>query len=108
MSGILIYTASGDSEGSLGRLVRQGNPGSLENIATAALYSAQWCSSDPICMESQGQGPDSCNLAACHSCCLLPETSCEHGNRLLDRALIIGTLDKVEVGCFGGFEAVLE
>jgi len=108
MGGILIYTASGDSEGSLGGLVRQGNPGNLENIVTAALYSAQWCSSDPVCMESQGQGPDSCNLAACHSCCLLPETSCEHRNRLLDRALIIGTLDKAEVGCFAGFEAVLE
>jgi len=108
MNGILIYTASGDSEGSLGGLVRQGNPGSLENIITAALYSAQWCSSDPICMESQGQGPDSCNLAACHSCCLLPETSCEQGNRLLDRALIVGTLDRVEVGHFAGFEAALE
>jgi hypothetical protein len=108
MNGILIYTASGDSEGSLGGLVRQGNPGSLENIITAALYSAQWCSSDPICMESQGQGPDSCNLAACHSCCLLPETSCEQGNRLLDRALIVGTLDRAEVGYFAGFEAALE
>jgi hypothetical protein len=108
MNGILIYTASGDSEGSLGGLVRQGNPGNLENIVTAALYSAQWCSSDPVCMESRGQGPDSCNLAACHSCCLLPETSCERGNRLLDRALIVGTLDTAEVGYFEGFEMVLE
>lgn len=104
MNGILIYTASGDSEGSLGGLVRQGNPGNLENIITAALYSAQWCSSDPICMESQSQGPDSCNLAACHSCCLLPETSCEHGNRILDRALVVGTLEKPEVSYFSGFE----
>ncbi len=108
MNGILIYTASGDSEGSLGGLVRQGNPGNLENIVTAALYSAQWCSSDPVCMESRGQGPDSCNLAACHSCCLLPETSCERGNRLLDRALIVGTLDRAEVGYFEGFETMLE
>jgi hypothetical protein len=108
MNGILIYTASGDSEGSLGGLVRQGNPGNLENIVTAALYSAQWCSSDPVCMESQGQGPESCNLAACHGCCLLPETSCERGNRLLDRALIVGTLDRAVVGYFEGFETMLE
>jgi hypothetical protein len=108
MNGILIYTASGDSEGSLGGLVRQGNPGNLENIVTAALYAAQWCSSDPVCMESQGQGPDSCNLAACHSCCLLPETSCEKGNRLLDRAFIVGTLEKPEVGYFSGFVSIGE
>ena len=106
MNGILIYTASGDSEGSLGGLVRQGKPGNLENVVTAALYSAQWCSSDPVCMESNGQGPDSCNLAACHGCCLLPETSCERGNRLLDRALIVGTLDRKETGYFSDFEAI--
>lgn len=108
MNGILIYTASGDSEGSLGGLVRQGNPGYLENIVASALYSAQWCSSDPVCMESQGQGPDSCNLAACHSCCLLPETSCEHGNRVLDRALVVGSLESPESGYFSGFDNVLE
>jgi len=104
MSGILIYTASGDSEGSLGGLVRQGNPGNLEGIIVSSLRSAQWCSSDPVCMESQGQGPDSCNLAACHSCALLPETCCEEGNRLLDRALIVGTLDRPEMGYFTGFD----
>ncbi len=100
MNGVLIYTASGDSEGSLGGLVRQGNPGNLENIVRAALYSAQWCSSDPVCMESQGQGPSSCNLAACHGCCLLPETSCERGNRLLDRGLIVGTFIDPGAGYF--------
>jgi hypothetical protein len=102
MNGVLIYTASGDSEGSMGGLVRQGIPGNLEDIVSAALNSAEWCSSDPVCMQSHGQGPDSCNLAACHSCALLPETCCEEGNRLLDRALLIGTLNQRNLGYFSG------
>lgn len=100
MCGVLIYTASGDSEGSLGGLVRQGEPGKLEDTIMAAIHNAEWCSSDPICIQSTGQGPESCNLAACHNCALLPETCCECGNRLLDRGLIIGTLDEIEIGYF--------
>lgn len=100
MAGILIYTAAGDSEGTLGGLVQQGIPTFLEPIITRALESALWCSTDPICIGSNGQGPDSCNLAACHSCALLPETSCEVGNRLLDRGVIIGTLAQPDCGFF--------
>lgn len=100
MKGVLIYTASGDSEGSLGGLVRQGEPGRLEDTIVSAIENAKWCSSDPICIQSVGQGPDSCNLAACHNCALLPETCCETGNRLLDRGLIVGTLDNPEHGFF--------
>ncbi|WP_168188635.1 DUF1998 domain-containing protein [Thermoflavimicrobium daqui] len=106
MQGVLIYTASGDSEGSLGGLVRQGNPDQLKNVISSALTSIKWCSSDPVCMESGGQGPNSCNLAACHSCVLLPETSCEWGNRLLDRSLLIGTFEQPEIGYFSGFYTV--
>jgi len=104
MNGILIYTASGDSEGSLGGLVRQGQPGNLENIVRNSLVTAQWCSFDPVCIDSPGQGPDSCNLAACHGCSLLPETSCEEGNRLLDRAMLIGTPDTPDIGFFKDFD----
>ncbi|MGE5410749.1 MAG: DrmB family protein [Clostridiales bacterium] len=100
MNGVLIYTASGDSEGSLGGLVRQGKPGNLETIIYNAIENARWCSSDPICIDSSGQGPNSCNLAACHNCALLPETCCEESNMLLDRALLIGTLDNPEIGYF--------
>lgn len=100
MHGVLIYTASGDSEGSLGGLVRQGKPGNLESIVMNALENARWCSSDPVCIESSGQGPDSCNLAACHNCALLPETCCERSNKLLDRGLVTGTPDEPEVGYF--------
>jgi hypothetical protein len=72
-----------------------GRPGSLEPVLRSALESATWCSSDPVCMEigEAGQGPDSCNMAACHGCALVPETACEEFNRFLDRALLIGTHD---------------
>jgi len=100
MNGVLIYTASGDSEGSLGGLVRQGKPGNLETIVYNAIENARWCSSDPICIDSHGQGPNSCNLAACHNCALLPETCCEESNMLLDRAMLIGTLDESSIGYF--------
>ena len=99
-NGLLIYTASGDSEGSMGGLVRLGQPGRFELIVESALDKAIFCSSDPVCMEmgEQGQGPDSLNLAACHSCALLPETSCEMFNTFLDRALIIGSFDEQTLG----------
>lgn len=103
MSGVLIYTASGDSEGTMGGLVRQGEPNRLEQVLIRALRTAFWCSSDPTCVESRGQGPDSCNLAACHACALLSETSCEEGNRLLDRVLVVGSPDQPELGFFSDF-----
>jgi hypothetical protein len=100
MCGVLIYTASGDSEGSMGGLVRQAQAGTFENIVLRAIRRAAWCSSDPVCIESSGQGADNSNLAACHGCCLLPETSCEEGNRLLDRALLVGKPSEPEIGFF--------
>ncbi len=100
MSGVLIYTASGDSEGSLGGLVRQGEKGRIEDTIISALKNALWCTSDPVCIQSSGQGTDSCNLAACHNCAILPETCCENGNRLLDRGVVIGTLFDPEIGYF--------
>ena len=100
MYGVLIYTASGDSEGSLGGLVRQGKAGRMEDTIISAIQNACWCTSDPVCIQSIGQGPDSLNLAACHNCALLPETCCENGNTLLDRGMVIGTLDNPEAGFF--------
>jgi len=100
MSGVLIYTAAGDSEGTMGGLVSMGKPKNLEQTIARAIEKASWCSSDPVCIESTGQGPDNCNLAACHSCALLPETSCEEQNRLLDRGVLIGTLENPKSGFF--------
>ncbi len=103
MAGVLIYTASGDSEGTLGGLVRMGKPGYLEPVIRRALEGAAWCSADPVCMEMGrrgGQGPDSCNLAACHSCGLVPETTCEEFNRFLDRAVVVGDPQSLVPGFF--------
>lgn len=102
MNGLLIYTASGDSEGSMGGLVRMGEPSELDRVFESALDGARFCASDPICMElgAKGQGPDSMNLAACHSCALVPETSCEYFNHYLDRGLLIGTPENTSLGFF--------
>lgn len=101
MSGILIYTAASDAEGTLGGLVLQGKPSHLEQTLRNALVDAANCSSDPLCTESTGQGSDALNLAACHACALIPETSCEEGNRLLDRLLVIGAPEDASLGFFG-------
>ena len=103
MAGILLYTAAGDAEGSMGGLVRMGKPGNLEPVLRRGLEAATWCSADPVCTEigaQTGQGPDSCNLAACHNCALVPETACEEFNRFLDRASLIGARDTPEAGFF--------
>lgn len=103
MAGVLIYTAAGDSEGTMGGLVRMGRPGILEPVVLRALEVAGWCSADPICMETGhrgGQGPDSCNLAACHNCALVPETACEEFNRFLDRGVVVGGIGCPRLGYF--------
>lgn len=103
MAGVLIYTADGDADGTMGGLVRMGRPGYLEPTVMAALEGALWCSADPVCMETGsqwGQGPDSCNLAACHNCALVPETACEEFNRFLDRGLVVGDLADRATGFF--------
>ncbi len=100
MSGILLYTAATDSEGSLGGLVREGSPVRLEDTFRRMLETAVWCSEDPLCILSVGQGMSALNLAACHACTLLPETSCEKRNCYLDRAAVIGTLEDRTIGFF--------
>lgn len=100
MAGILVYTSSSDSDGSLGGLVRQGKKDRLGVTLDSMLENATWCSSDPICIDSEGQGLDSLNYAACHACTLLPETSCTMRNCFLDRAALVGTLNKPEMGFF--------
>lgn len=98
MAGIFIYTASGDSEGTLGGLVRQGRPDAFPRIIKKAIANAKTCSNDPVCIMSRGQGRDSLNLAACHACGLLPETCCEERNAFLDRGLIVGVYGDEKVG----------
>ncbi|MFJ1645856.1 DrmB family protein [Streptomyces sp. NPDC088258] len=106
-AGVFIYTAAGDAEGTLGGLVRQGQPPHLAETLIRLLETAQWCSQDPLCADSTGRSLANLNRAACHACTLLPETCCEVDNSLLDRTLLIG--DGEVPGFFRGvIQAALE
>ena len=102
MAGILIYTATSDSAGSLGGIVALADPDRLAAALAETLQRAGWCSSDPLCSESQGSGVDALNLAACHACVLLPEVSCEWMNTILDRAAVVATSGEPDVAFFLG------
>ncbi len=88
MSGILLYTGSSDKEGSLGGLVELGNIDKLRVLMRDAFQEALLCTNDPECMSNLPAGNNS-NGAACHSCCMISETACENGNRMLDRGLVV-------------------
>ena len=88
MSGVLLYTGSADKEGSLGGLVELGNIDQLIVLMKDAFQEALVCTNDPECLNNVPAGNNS-NGAACHSCCMISETACENGNRMLDRGLIV-------------------
>ncbi len=88
MYGCLIYTAEG-AEGSMGGLIAQTREKNLNNLIKSAIHRATICHSDPLCWESEGQGLFDLNFAACFSCSLVSETSCEHRNLYLDRKILV-------------------
>lgn len=89
-SGILIYTAVPDAEGTLGGLVSLAEPRDLTRIVRRALRDAMRCSSDPLCAERlPAQPADFLHGAACHVCLFVSETTCERGNRFLDRRFVV-------------------
>ncbi|HAY3502271.1 TPA: DUF1998 domain-containing protein [Elizabethkingia anophelis] len=101
MHGFLISAFDG-TDGYLGGLSNLCNDlENLNKIVESAIFRATDCSSDPICIESEGQGVGQLNLGACHSCTLTPEITCELSNLYLDRKLII---DKN----YGYFNSVIE
>lgn len=97
--GFLVYTAEGDSVGTMGGLVELAEPGRLENVIEAAIADLKWCGLDPVCISPAHPGQNS-RSGACHRCVYLPETSCEWFNLGLDRASLIGNRDGVS-GYFG-------
>ena len=103
MAGLLIYTATSDSDGTLGGLQRQGEAVRIERAVAAAIQAMEWCSSDPLCIEGMIAGSDGLSLAACHACVLAPETACETYNRFLDRAALVGLPDVPQSGFFSPF-----
>ena len=95
MAGILIYTSAPDSEGTLGGLVSLGETETFGLHLAQALEAMYLCANDPLCAEhvpaAQGH---TIHAAACHACLFAPETSCERGNRYLDRAVLAPTVEK--------------
>lgn len=103
MAGILIYTAAADSEGTLGGLVSLGESKALGRHLGRALERLRLCTSDPLCAEHDPEAePLTLNGAACHGCLFVSETSCERGNRYLDRSLAVETVAGSSVPFFSG------
>ena len=100
MAGLLIYTATSDSDGTLGGLQRQGQESRLKGIVERAIRSLQWCSSDPLCITDSMGAISSYSHSACHACVLCPETSCENFNKFLDRAYLVGLPNDPSMGYF--------
>ncbi len=85
--GILLYTVQPGGDGTLGGLIALAN--SMGHVIARALQDLGTCSNDPLCAESPSVGAEG---AACYSCLLVSETSCEHRNRGLDRLLLLESL----------------
>lgn len=99
--GILLYTGSSGSEGTLGGLVEVGRK--IEQHLAKALELGRLCSSDPVCAQHQPtnvQEERYLHGAACHGCLLIAETSCERRNEFLDRALVVNTVDELGAAFF--------
>ncbi|MCC6559675.1 MAG: DUF1998 domain-containing protein [Polyangiaceae bacterium] len=92
--GILLFTGTPDAEGTLGGLAQVGKK--LGHHLDAALELGRLCSNDPVCAQHH---PDNTHEerflhgAACHGCLLVSEPSCEWSNELLDRSLVVDTVE---------------
>lgn len=104
MAGVLIYTAAPDSEGTLGGLVSLGRPETLERHLDQALDNMRLCASDPLCAEHHPyRDGTTLHAASCHACLFAPETSCERGNKYLDRAVLVSTVETTKDGALAFF-----
>ena len=100
--GLLIYTASTGAQGTLGGLIAV--LPRLGAIIERALDALELCSGDPICAEHDADAhadERALSGAACHSCLLIAETSCEARNLYLDRALVAPTVSTPGAALFG-------
>jgi hypothetical protein len=103
MAGILIYTAATDSEGTLGGLVYLGQPVILGRHLSQAFEAMRICASDPLCADHAPlDSGRTVHGSCCHACLFAPETSCERGNRFLDRSTLVATFSAKSVEFFSG------
>jgi hypothetical protein len=104
--GILLYTGTSDAEGTLGGLVQVGRK--VHEHLRNALRMAELCSNDPVCAQHEPENMHERRFlhgAACHGCLLIAETSCEQHNELLDRSLVVPTVDNLGAEFFRGDES---
>lgn len=100
--GVLLYTGTPDAEGTLGGLVEVGRH--LARHLRAALELGALCANDPVCAQHDPDGLHErreAHGAACHGCLLIAEPSCERRNELLDRALVVPTVERADLAFFG-------
>lgn len=99
--GVLLYTGTTDAEGTLGGLIQVGRR--IQDHMHNALEMGELCSNDPVCSQHEPESQHEHRFlqgAACHGCLLISETSCEHHNDFLDRALVVPTVDNLGVHFF--------
>ena len=99
--GILLYTGGSGSEGTLGGLV--GLADNIDLLLKKALERGKLCSNDPFCSQHKPNNQFEKRYshgAACHSCELIAETSCERKNEFLDRSLVVPTLEEKDAAFF--------
>jgi hypothetical protein len=99
--GVLLYTGTADSEGTLGGLIQVGRR--IHEHIRKALELGELCSNDPVCAQHEPESTHEHRFlhgAACHGCLLIAETSCEQQNDFLDRALVVTTVDNLGVEFF--------
>ena len=91
--GILIYTPTASGQGTL--VGPSSMAERIPSLLASTMSKPRLYSNDPICAE---HGTDSdhddrpLHGAACHTCLLKPETSCEARNTLLDRSILVRTV----------------
>jgi hypothetical protein len=93
-AGILLYTGTPGSEGTLGGLVEVGRR--VVHHLRQAVSMGMLCSNDPVCAQHRpddGQEGRHREGAACHGCVLIGEPSCERRNQDLDRSLVVPTVE---------------
>src|SRR5262249_17550928 len=80
----LLDTVPPGGDGTLGGLIAL--VPRFDEVLDAALRDLTTCSNDPLCEQAPQLGAEG---AACYSCLLASETSCEHRNLGLDRLLLL-------------------